>query len=184
MDKNKPTLLMHACCGTCSGFLVTELAKEFDVSIYYDNSNIFPRDEYDKRFADVKNYFSKLGAQVIEADYDHDHWLHMIPDLAEELEGGKRCILCYYNRLRSTAEYAKNHGYDYFGSTLAISPVKNSRAINNLGKALEKDMGVKFLEGDWKKNDGHKNAMAFSKGQGFYRQNYCGCEFSKSRKVI
>lgn len=180
----KPKLLLHSCCAPCSGYLAGELAKRFDVSIYYDNSNIFPREEYDKRLSEVKKFFAQWKIDVIEVDYNHDHFLAMAVDLRDEPERGKRCILCYYNRLRSTAEYACRHSFDLFGSTLAISPQKNSAVINNLGRALEMSFGIKFLAEDWKKNDGFKRATAFSKEQGFYRQNYCGCEFSQTRKVI
>jgi len=177
----KPKLLLHICCASCSGFLASELAKDFTVMAYYGNANIYPEAEFKKRLAEARNFFTKNEINFIEADYNHDHWLGLIAGLENEPERGKRCILCYYNRLRSSAEFAQKNNFDYFGSTLAISPHKDALVINNLGRALEKQIGIKFLAGDWKKQDGFKKAMAFSRENDFYRQNYCGCEFSHKK---
>lgn len=174
----KPSLLLHACCAPCSGYLVSQLSEKFDVSIYYDNSNIFPKEEFFKRSNEAKNYFERLGIEFIQADYNHEEWLGFVKGLEGEPERGKRCNICFLFRLRNTAKYAKEKGFDLFTSTLSISPHKDAEAINNIGNALSKELDVKFLEGDFKKNDGFKNSMEFSKENNFYQQNYCGCEFS------
>ena len=177
-DKNKPKLLLHICCAPCGGFLAFELLKDFTVTVYYGNSNIYPEAEFKKRLAEARNFFTKNEMDFMEAEYNHNHWLSLVAGLENEPERGKRCILCYYNRLRSSAEYAKKNNFDCFGSTLAISPHKDALVINNLGRALAKQIGIPFLAGDWKKQDGFRKAMEFSHEHNFYRQNYCGCEFT------
>lgn len=175
----KPKLLLHTCCATCSGHLAVELAKDYDVKIYFDNSNIFPREEFFKRADEARKYFDEIGFEFVQADYLHDEWLGLVQGLEGEPERGERCLMCYRFRLGNSAAYARRHGFDCFASTLAISPHKDAEAINSIGESLGDEYGVKFLAGDWKKQDGFKNAMCLSKEQGFYRQDYCGCEFSR-----
>ncbi|MDO8668964.1 MAG: epoxyqueuosine reductase QueH [Candidatus Buchananbacteria bacterium] len=175
----KPQLLFHSCCAPCSGYLVSELANNFAVTIYYDNSNIYPESEYQIRKNEAKNFFTSCGTKFFEVEYDHSKWLETVKGWENEPERGKRCILCYHLRLQNAAKYAKDNGYDLFSSSLSISPYKNSRVLNNLGRALAKKIGLEFLDEDWKKKDRFKKSVEFSKSYGFYRQNYCGCEFSK-----
>lgn len=177
MSKSK--LLLHTCCAPCSGYLVTELAKDFEVTIYYDNSNISPSEEYERRKIEVEGFYKKSGLKFILARYDHENWLRMASGLEFEPERGKRCVLCYNHRLRNTAQYAKNHEYDCFSSTLSISPHKDSKVLSNLGRALEKELGIRFIDENWKKKERFKRAMEFSHQHDFYHQDYCGCEFSK-----
>ena len=174
----KPKLLLHICCAPCSGYLVSELADNFEVTVYYDNSNIYPAGEYQTRKNEAKEFFAASGVKFIEQPYDHDSWLKITKDLAGEPERGQRCILCYHLRLASAAQYAKDNGYDLFSSTLSISPHKNAKILSNLGRAISKKIGLGFVNENWKKKDRFKKAMEFSRQRDFYQQNYCGCEFS------
>ena len=175
----KPKLLLHTCCAPCSGYLVSELTDDFEVAVYYNNPNIYPLEEYQDRKKEVKEFFALNGIEFIEAEYDHNQWLKLIQGLESEPERGKRCILCYYLRLASTAQYAKDYGYDLFSSTLSISPHKDAKILSNLGRAIAKKIGLGFVDENWKKQDRFKKAMEFSRQHDFYQQNYCGCEFSK-----
>ncbi|MEI6288708.1 MAG: epoxyqueuosine reductase QueH [bacterium] len=174
----KPGLLLHTCCAPCSGFLAQKFILQYDVSIFYDNSNIYPEEEYNHRQAEAKNFFKSQSINFICPKRDHQKWLEGMLGLEKEPERGKRCKLCYYGRLKNTAEYASANGFEFFATTLSISPHKDVIAINNLGRALAKKYKIKFLAGDWKKQDGFKSAMEFSHQHDFYHQNYCGCEFS------
>ena len=176
---HRSKLLLHTCCAPCSGYLTTELANDFDLTVYYDNSNISPKEEYQKRKSEAEKFFTAAGVKFIEAEYDHDAWREKMIGLEYEPERGKRCVLCYYLRLKNAAEYAQQNGYDYFASTLSISPHKDAKALSNLGRALAKKIGVNFLDENWKKQERFKKAMAFSREHEFYHQDYCGCEFSQ-----
>jgi len=174
----KKKLLFHTCCAPCSGFLVRYFSVDYQVAIYFDNSNIYPKAEYQKRLQEAKRYFEKQKISFIAVEYNHNDWLKFISGLENEPERGKRCEKCYLYRLENTARYAKENNYDIFASTLAISPHKNANKLNEIGEALSEKHGVEFLAGDWKKQDGFKKAMELSHQEGFYHQNYCGCEFS------
>ena len=178
MESKKPTLLFHICCAPCSGILSLKLKKDFNITIYYDNPNIWPEEEFLKRAKEAERFFGQEGVRFILADWKHKDFLVWAGELAQEPERGKRCRLCYYRRLEATAEVAKKKGFQYFATSLSISPHKDAKVINNLGRALAKKYGLNFLAEDWKKNEGFKKAMEFSREKGFYRQNYCGCEFS------
>jgi len=175
----KPKLLFHVCCAPCSGYLSSKLGETFDLTVYYDNSNIFPEEEFLKRSSEAQKFFESQNINFILANWDHQKWLELVRGLEEEPERGKRCALCYHSRLRSAAQYAKDNGFDIFTTTLSISPHKDGELLRNIGRNLAGEYGVKFLDEDFKKNDGFKKAMEFAKQCGFYRQNYCGCEFSK-----
>lgn len=174
----KKKLLLHTCCAPCSGFLADQFKDDFDLTIFFSNSNIYPAEEYDKRLAEAKNYFLGRGIKFVEDNYNHQDWLESMSGLEDEPEKGKRCLACYRYRLQKTAEFAKKSKFDIFTSTLSISPHKNAEAINIIGSQIGESLGIEFMSGDWKKNDGFKKASEFSHEQGFYRQNYCGCEFS------
>jgi len=175
----KPKLLLHVCCAPCSGYLAKELSRDYQVTVYFDNPNIFPDDEYFKRREETEKFFKKGKIDYVEGVYNHEVWREYIKGLELEPEKGKRCKLCYHYRLEKAAEYASENHYDLFASTLAISPHKNSEIVNSLGTALAKTYKVEFLAEDWKKEDGFKKAMELANKEAFYRQNYCGCEFSK-----
>lgn len=177
-DSSKPKLLFHSCCAPCSGYLVSKLVDNFEVTVYYNNPNIHPESEYQIRKNEAKDFFTSHGTKFVENKYDHDKWLVLVEGLEQEPEKGKRCLRCYHFRLESTAKYAKDNNYDFFASSLAISPYKNSKILNNIGRALSKKIGIDFIDEDWKKKDGYKKATEFAKSLDFYRQNYCGCEFS------
>ncbi len=177
-DLIKPKLLLHTCCATCSGFLAENLKDEFRVTIFYDNSNIFPLAEYQKRRDEAEKFFKEEGLFFVESEYDHLKWLELVKGMENEKEKGRRCLVCYRSRLENTANYAIQNGYNFFSTTLTISPHKSAKDIIEIGERLSEERGVGFLAKDWKKNDGFKKAMEFSCNHIFYRQNYCGCEFS------
>lgn len=176
----KPTILLQACCGPCSSAVIEQLEPFFDITILYYNPNTYPESEYEKRYKE----FAKLhGFKMIKCDYDHNEFLNACSDLENEPEGGKRCYKCYELRMRKTAILAKEMSFDFFSTTLSISPHKNAKWINEIGLKLEEELDVKFLYSDFKKKDGYKRSIAISKELGLYRQDYCGCEFSLKKRV-
>ena len=176
----KPRMLLHSCCATCTAYPTNLLKERFDISLFYYNPNIFPEEEYNRRLADVRSLADTAGTSFIKGEYDASEWNNTTRDLADEPEGGKRCPICFNFRLEKIAETAKKKGFDIFGTTLSISPHKNSNAINEAGSLLSARSGIEFDRADFKKKDGFKKAMDFSKKYSFYRQNYCGCEYSIS----
>jgi epoxyqueuosine reductase len=146
--------------------------------LFYYNPNIYPESEYIKRLKDVKYFSESSGAELIPGDYNNECWDNYVSGLEEEPEGGKRCEKCFMFRLQKTAYEAKLRNFDYFASTMSISPHKNFKLINNIGKNLEKSYGILYLESDFKKKDGFKKTNEISKKLNFYRQNYCGCRYS------
>ncbi|HRY63511.1 MAG TPA: epoxyqueuosine reductase QueH [Patescibacteria group bacterium] len=178
-----PKILFHTCCSPCACQPIEELVKQgFEVTIFYYNPNVQPREEYDARLAELKKYLQEWPmVEIIEGEYEVEKWLEQIKGLESEPERGRRCDVCYEMRLRKTAEQAKKLGYEYFGSSLSISPHKKAEKISELGQKIAAEMGVKFLDRDWKKMGGWQQACALAKEHNFYRQNYCGCVFSKSK---
>lgn len=174
----KPKLLLHICCVGCGAFVSSELKKDYKVSLYYSNSNIFPETEYEKRREEAVRIAKKFRLPIFFSPYDHKKWLKAVRGLEKEKERGKRCLVCYRLRLTDTIKKAKELGFEYFTTTLTISPHKEAKAIIETGGKLEKKHGVKFLARDFKKNDGYKKSTAMSRKLNLYRQNYCGCEFS------
>jgi predicted adenine nucleotide alpha hydrolase (AANH) superfamily ATPase len=154
------------------------LSEEYEVTLFYYNPNIYPESEYSKRLDDIKNFSESSGAVLITDDYNHQCWDNYISGLEDEVEGGKRCEKCFIFRLQKTAYVAKLKNFDYFASTMSISPHKNFKLINNIGKNLEKSYGISYLESNFKKKDGFKKSNEISKKFNFYRQNYCGCRYS------
>ncbi len=171
-------LLLHVCCAPCSAYVIEQLQKDYLVSLFYFNPNIFPEEEYDTRKNESEKYAKKLGIEFIEHKINHNDWLAKINGFENEKERGKRCLVCYKYRLEETARYARDNGFDIFTSTLSISPHKSSEMINLAGNEIEKEIGIKYLEADWKKDGGFKKSCEISKENEFYRQSYCGCEFS------
>ena len=183
--KDKKSLLLHSCCGPCSSYVITYLKDYFDITILYYNPNISPYEEYLKRKEEqikVINELKKISKNkldIMDCDYDNNKYEDKIKGLEKEPERGKRCKVCYRMRIEKTASEAKENNYDFFCTTLSVSPYKNSELINNIGRDLEKEYNVKWLYSDFKKKDGYKKSIELSKKYNLYRQNYCGCIYSK-----
>ena len=172
-------ILLHSCCAPCSAYVIQELIKEYKVTLFYFNPNIFPEEEYQRRFREAQKYLEKIKVDLIEGEYDHQAWLEKVKGHEQEPEKGKRCHICYKYRLEKTALEAQKLSFNTFCSTLSISPHKDAEMINQIGLELAKKYGIEYLESDWKKQEGFKKACDISKSEGFYRQEYCGCEFSR-----
>lgn len=179
----KKRLLLHSCCGPCSSYVITYLTKFFDITILYYNPNIFPYNEYLKRKEEQIRLINEIDTEnsldIIDCDYDNDLYEKLIKGLEQEPERGKRCNVCYLMRLDKTAAIAKENGYDFFCTTLSVSPYKNANLINEYGSSLEDKYRVRWLYSDFKKKDGYKQSILLSQKYNLYRQNYCGCVYSK-----
>lgn len=181
--KSVKKLLLHSCCAPCSSHVISFLTKYFDITILYYNPNISPRSEYEKRkqeqikLLDMIETKNKLD--YIDCDYDNDLYNEKVKGYESCKERGERCTICFNLRLQKTALLAKKNNYDYFCTTLSVSPYKNSKLINEIGEKLEKEYNVKWLYSDFKKDNGYKNSIELSKKYGLYRQDYCGCIYSK-----
>ncbi len=178
----KKKLLLHSCCAPCSTACIERLIDYFDITIFYYNPNIDTLEEFNLRATEQVRYSKSLGIDCIVADYDKQSFLSKAKGLEKELEGGARCEKCFNLRLEKTALKCKELGYDYFATTLTVSPLKNAKLINEIGFNLEKSLGVKYLPSDFKKQNGYLNSIRLSKENNLYRQNYCGCEFSKIKQ--
>ena len=176
MEKDK--LLLHCCCAPCSTIPYKRLNEKYSVTLFFFNPNIYPAAEYLKRAQEIKNYASLKGIPYLENIEEYKFWQQGISGLENEKEGGKRCSFCYEYRLQRTAEVAAGNKFDWFTTTLSISPHKNAEMINKLGVQIGENMALKYLQSDFKKMDGFKLSAAESAKEGFYRQNYCGCEYS------
>ncbi len=170
---NKPNLLLHSCCAPCSSYVINYLKNYFNVTVIFYNPNIEPLEEYEKRKQEQIKLCRLLNIKIIDSDYDNELYRDKIKGLENEKEGFKRCEVCFKIRLEKVAE--KSQEYDYFATTLTVSPHKNSTMINELGKQISK----KFLVSDFKKNEGYKKSIQYSKEYDLYRQDYCGCLFSQ-----
>jgi len=175
----KPKLLLHICCIGCGAYVVDLLKQEYRLTLYFYNPNIFPEKEFHLRLKETKRVARKLGLKVIIGKYHHRQWLDSVKGHEMDPEKGARCLICYRQRLAATAKLAKSLKYHYFTSTLTTSPHKLASAISRIGKELEVEYQVEFLDKNFKKQDGFKKSVALSKELGLYRQDYCGCEFSK-----
>jgi len=174
-------LLLHSCCAPCSSACLEILHEFFDVTVFYYNPNIDDEGEYLKRKAEQTRFLNETGwAKIIDCDYDEEAFENIARGLENEPERGKRCYKCYALRMEKTAISAKEKSFDYFTTTLSLSPYKNSKWINEIGRALEEKYGVKFLPSDFKKQGGYLRSIQLSKEYGLYRQDYCGCRFSKA----
>ena len=182
----KPKLLLHSCCAPCSSYVLEYLCTIFDITVYYYNPNIYPEQEFYFRRDEQQRLVDKMGLSdainVIACDYDSEKFYKSVKGLEDEPEGSKRCAACFELRLEKCAEYAKNNGFDYFTTTLTISPHKNSQVLNEIGAAVADKYGVKYLFSDFKKKNGYKRSCEISAQFGLYRQDYCGCVFSKNNK--
>lgn len=176
-------VLLHSCCAPCSSSCIERLTPYFDITIIYYNPNIYLYEEYLKRKNEeqrfIKEYKGINKIDIIDCDYDFDIWNNMAKGLEKEPERGKRCLKCYNLRMEYTALKAKELGYDYFATTLTLSPLKNSTVINNIGYSISKRIGIPYLYSDFKKKNGYLRSIELSKEYNLYRQNYCGCIYSK-----
>lgn len=182
----RPSLLLHVCCAPCSTAVLDMLNKYFDLTIYFYNPNISPADEYYYRLDELNNLLVKMGVEdigVVAPDYDSKPFEKISKGLEEVPEGGARCRKCYYLRLDETMAYAGENGFDYVTTTLSVSPYKNADWLNEIGLELEKKYGVKYLCSDFKKGDGYKRSCELSRYYELYRQNYCGCVYSKKQEI-
>ena len=178
-----PKLLLHSCCGPCSTTVINILSNYFYVDVIYYNPNIEPEEEYIKRKNEqikfINEFNGKYPVSLIDADYDNERFMIDLHPLKQEKEGGARCSICIKKRMEFTAKKAKELGYDFFATTLTVSPHKNAAYVNEIGKELEKKYNSKFLISDFKKNEGYKRSIILSKEYNLYRQDYCGCIYSK-----
>ena len=177
---HKPTLLLHSCCAPCSSYVLEYLEPYFKITVLYYNPNIEPLEEYLKRKDEQVNFIKKVhpNISILDVQYDNDLYSRVVEGLEGEREGGSRCYKCYKLRIEKTASLADNK-YEYFGTTLSVSPHKNANFINEIGKELEQKYNSKFLISDFKKNEGYKRSIVLSKEYNLYRQDYCGCKYSK-----
>lgn len=183
-EKNiTPTLLLHSCCAPCSSYVIEYLSPYFNITILYYNPNISPIEEYEKRKQEqiklIKELPTKNKVNILDCDYDNDLYEKTIKGLEKEPERGSRCTKCFCLRLEKTAITAKKNNFDYFGTTLTVSPYKNSKLLNEIGLSLQKKYNIKYLYSDFKKNNGYKRSIELSKEYNLYRQNYCGCIYSR-----
>ena len=180
----KPKLLLHVCCAPCSSYVLTYLCDYFDITILYYNPNISPIEEYKKRLNEAKRLIKELNKDnihIMECKYENEKFENIAKGLEEVEEGGIRCRKCYTLRLEKTALIAKENNFDYFTTTLTISPLKNSQVLNQIGRELEEKYKTKYLYSDFKKKEGYKTSILLSKKYNLYRQNYCGCKYSKPK---
>ena len=175
----KKSILLHSCCGPCSSACIDRLKEYFDITVVYYNPNIEPIDEYIHRKNEQVRLLKEWNIKYLDCDYDNDLWVDTTKYLTKELEGGKRCSVCFGIRLKYTANMAKRPGFDYFGTTLTVSPHKDSQLINKIGGSIGSNLGIKYLYSDFKKRDGYKKSCEFAKQYNLYRQDYCGCLYSK-----
>ena len=176
----KPKLLLHACCGICSSSVLERLSKDFNITVLFFNPNIYPNEEYIKRYDTLKKLINlrHKNVKLIDIGYNKEMFDEISKGLEGEREGGKRCTKCYYLRLEESAKYASENDFEFFCTTLSVSPHKDSERLNSIGKTLEKKYKVKYLYSDFKKKDGFKRSNELSKELKLYRQNYCGCKYS------
>jgi predicted adenine nucleotide alpha hydrolase (AANH) superfamily ATPase len=178
----RPKLLIHSCCAPCSSYVLEYLSQYFEITIFYFNPNIYPEEEYSRRVEEQKQLIQAmpLTSKITfrQGEYQPLDYYQAIKGLEKEPEGGDRCFVCYELRLREAAMFAKEGGYDYFTTTLSISPHKKSEKLNEIGSKLAAEYGVAYLPSDFKKKNGYKRSIELSKEYNLYRQDYCGCVFS------
>ena len=179
----KPKLLLHICCAPCSTHVVEVLREGYDLTGFFYNPNIHPEGEYRLREEEMRKYARRIGLEVVCQEYDDNRWLEIVKGLEDAPEGGERCFLCYRMRLEKAAQYAKEHGYRFFTTTLSISPHKNAPRINEIGSEVAELYGLQFHAADFKKKGGFERSVRMSREAGMYRQAYCGCIFSQ-REVV
>ncbi|NLM49943.1 MAG: epoxyqueuosine reductase QueH [Clostridiaceae bacterium] len=186
-EKTTPKILLHSCCAPCSSYVITYLSGYFAIDLLYYNPNIMPIEEYNKRKSEqirfLKEVKTKNPINFIDSDYDNENFLKLIKGYENEKEGGTRCHICYRLRLEAAAKAGRARDCGYFLSTLSVSPYKNAQIINEIGEELSKIYGIKHLPNDFKKRGGYQKSIELSKEYNLYRQNYCGCVFSKRDEI-
>lgn len=181
-----PTLLLHSCCAPCSSYCLEYLSEYFKITVFYYNPNIYPESEYALRTEEQKRLIKELKVKneisFLEIGFNPEQFYSAVKGLEKEKEGGERCFVCYRLRLSKTAEEAKKRGFDYFTTTLSISPLKNAEKLNEIAEDEGIKNGIKHLPSDFKKKNGYKRSTELSKEYGLYRQDYCGCVYSVRNK--
>ncbi len=184
LNGRRPSLLLHSCCGPCSSAVLERLTEHFRVTLLYYNPNIEPEEEYRLRLSEQERLLRLLPVDValLPCDYDHAAFSAFAERMADCPEGGERCLACFALRLKETARQAKAHGFEYFTTTLSVSPHKNADSVNRVGEAAGREAGIKYLVADFKKKNGYLRSLQLSREYGLYRQDYCGCLYSKGEK--
>lgn len=184
-----PRLLLHSCCAPCSSYVLEYLSRYFSITVLYYNPNIFPKEEYQYRIEEQKRLIhalneSGVGNEIsfLSTEYEPEKFYDTVKGHEQDREGGQRCFLCYELRLREAAEYAAAGGFDYFTTTLSISPLKNADKLNEIGGRLSEETGIAYLYSDFKKRNGYKRSVELSEKYQLYRQDYCGCIYSKNER--
>lgn len=188
LDSRLPKLLLHACCAPCSSYVLEYLSNYFEITLYYYNPNIHPETEYTRRINELKKfiteYKTKNKINLVEENYNPKEYFNVVKGLEDLGERSKRCYKCYEFRMEKAIKYAKENNFDYFTTTLSISPYKDAVWINEIGSMLEEKYNLKYLYADFKKKNGYKRSLELSKEYGLYRQDYCGCIYSKQEREI
>jgi len=191
LNENKdklPTLLLHSCCAPCSSYVLEYLTNHFDITILFYNPNISSKKEYDKRLNELKRLIKELPhvnkIEIIEIEYDNSEFFNIAKGLEDIKEGGERCFKCYRLRLEEAAKYARKNNYDFFTTTLSISPHKNAQKLNEIGEKLQEEYQVNYLYADFKKKGGYQRSIELSKKYDLYRQDFCGCIYSKKDRKL
>lgn len=183
LEGRKPSLLLHACCAPCSSYVLEYLSEYFNITLFFYNPNITYTEEYEKRVNELKHLVQTMNLDskidIIEGAYEPEKFYEISKGLEKVPEGGERCFKCYEMRLREAAIVARERSFDYFTTTLSISPLKNAAKLNEIGKMLADEYGVEYLFSDFKKKNGYKRSIELSKEYNLYRQDYCGCIYSK-----
>lgn len=181
-EQRVPSLMIHSCCAPCSSYVLEYLSEYFKITIFYYNPNIYPESEYTKRILEqqklIRDMKFRYPVSFLAGKYDKEKFYEMAAGMEDLKEGGARCMKCYELRLTETARQAVAGEFDYFTTTLSISPMKNAQKLNEIGVRVGEEYGVKYLVSDFKKKNGYKRSIELSKEYGLYRQDYCGCEFS------
>ncbi len=188
IPENPPKLLLHCCCAPCSSYVLEYLSRFFEITCFFYNPNISPAEEYEKRAEELRRLIEEQPhdnfVNLIVEKYNPEEFLTAVKGFENIKEGGERCFKCYRLRLEAAAKYAKEYNFDYFCSTLSISPLKNAQKLNEIGEELSKIYNVAYLPNDFKKNDGYKRSIELSAEYNLYRQDYCGCVFSKRERGL
>lgn len=183
-----PKLLLHCCCAPCSSYVLEYLSEFFEITCFFYNPNISPQSEYEKRAAELERLISvqphKYPVSLVVEKYNSEEFFDEVKGLEKIKEGGERCFKCYRLRLEAAAKYAKEYNFDFFCSTLSISPLKNAQKLNEIGEELSEIYKISHLPNDFKKKGGYKRSVELSAEYDLYRQNYCGCVFSKQERGL
>ena len=185
-EEKRPTLLLHACCAPCSSAVLEKLTAHFKITVLFYNPNIYPEAEYQKREAELKRLISEMPCTkevaLVDLPYVPEEFFTAVRGLEHIPEGGERCFACYKLRMEAAAKYAAGHHFDFFTTTLSISPLKNAEKLNEIGERLAAEYGIPYLNSDFKKRGGYQRSIELSHEYGLYRQDYCGCVFSRRER--